>query len=107
MNNLTVKELQQKVDEYVKKTKTGYFAELSNLAQLTEEIGELARIINRLHGQQKAKHNEDISQEALADELADILFVTTCLANQLNIDLESAIAKNFQKKELRDKNRHN
>lgn len=102
--NLT--DLQEIIDNHIKETKTGYFSELSNLAQLTEEVGELARIINRLYGQQTKKDNETISKEALADELADILFVTICLANQTEINLQEAFQQNLQKKQVRDKNRH-
>jgi NTP pyrophosphatase (non-canonical NTP hydrolase) len=103
---MNLSDLQTKVDKYIKSTKTGYFSELSNLAQLSEEVGELARIINRLYGQQTQKPNEIISKQALADELADILFVLTCLANQTDTNLNKAIQANFQKKESRDKNRN-
>jgi len=103
---MNINEHQEKVDKFIKSTKTGYFTELSNLAQLTEEVGELSRIINRTYGNQTSKPTENITKEALADELADILFVLSCIANQTEIDLSEAITKNFQKKESRDKNRN-
>lgn len=103
---MNLKDLQTKVDNYIKSTKAGYFTELSNLAQLTEEVGELARIISRKYGEQTAKPQEDTSKEALADELADILFVLTCLANQTDTNLTEAVKTNFAKKESRDKNRN-
>jgi len=104
--NYNITELQKAINTWIQSTKKGYFSELSNLAQLTEEVGELARIINRLYGDQTAKDNDNTSKESLADELADIIFVTICLANQTNTDLNQAIQKNLQKKSIRDKNRH-
>ena len=102
MNNITIKELQQSVDQWINSYGNGYFSELTNMAVLTEEVGELARVISRKFGDQKAKEGENLN---LADELADVLWVLTCLANQTGIDLTEAFEKNLQKKTSRDKYR--
>ena len=81
-----------------------YFNELTNMAILTEEVGEVARIISRKYGEQSFKDKED--EAGLADELADVFFVLICLCNQTGVDLTAALKKNLQKKEVRDKNRH-
>ena len=96
--------LQKKVDDWIKKYGVRYFNELTNMAQLTEEVGEVARIISRVYGEQSPKKNEKISD--LGEELADVLFVLICLANQTGIDLEKAFEEKLNKKTKRDKNRH-
>jgi len=98
-----IKEAQQKVDEWIKNTKTGYFSELTNMAVLTEEVGEVARIISRTYGEQSFKESD---HKDLADELADVFWVICAIANQTDIDLTKAFEKNIQKKNLRDNNRH-
>lgn len=103
---MTIEELQQKVDDWIKEYGVRYFSPLTNLAQLTEEVGEVARILSRKYGEQSAKATDDISDEKLADELADILWVVICLANQTGTDLTRAIDKNIEKKTDRDKDRH-
>lgn len=100
---MEIKELQIKVDEWIRQYGVRYFNELTNMAILTEEVGELARIMARKYGEQSFKEGE--SHDA-ADEMADILWVLVCLANQTGVDLEQAIAKNFEKKTSRDKERH-
>ena len=92
---MELKELQQKVDGWIKEYGVRYFNELTNMAILTEEVGELARIIARKYGEQSFKKGE---KENLADEIADILWVLTCLANQTGVDLTQAIEDNFAKK---------
>ncbi len=96
--------LQKKVDDWIKKYGVRYFNELTNMAQLTEEVGEVARIISRVYGEQSPKKNEKIND--LGEELADVLFVLICLANQTGIDLEKAFEEKLNKKTKRDKNRH-
>lgn len=101
---MTIKEAQKKVDNWVVSTGVRYFNELTNMAILTEEVGEVARIIARKYGEQSFKDNEkDID---IADEFADVLFVLICLANQTGVDLTEALKKNIIKKETRDKKRH-
>ena len=101
---MTIKEAQNKVDQWVNTTGVRYFNELTNMALLTEEVGEVARIIARKYGEQSFKDSEkDID---LADEYADVLFVLICLANQTGVDLTIALKNNLEKKESRDKNRH-
>jgi NTP pyrophosphatase (non-canonical NTP hydrolase) len=100
---MTVKEAQEKVDRWIKKYGVRYFSEMSNLAMLTEEVGELASIINREYGEQSFKETDS---KELSDELADILFVVICLANQTGVDLTEAFEKNLGKKSLRDQDRH-
>lgn len=92
------------VDQWIKQFGVRYFSELTNMALLTEEVGEVARIIARQFGEQSEKPSD--KEENLADEMADVLFVLICLANQTNIDLEQAFIKNLEKKTLRDANRH-
>ncbi len=101
---MELKGLQQEVDEWIKTIGVRYFNELTNLAILTEEVGELARIISRKYGEQSFKNPEE--EKDLADEMADVLWVLVCLANQTGVDLEDAIKKNIAKKTSRDKNRH-
>ena len=101
---MTIQEAQAKVDEWIKMNGVRYFNELTNMAILTEEVGEVARIISRKYGEQSFKEGEkDID---LGDELADVLFVLICLANQTGIDLDMALAKNLNKKSNRDSLRH-
>jgi NTP pyrophosphatase (non-canonical NTP hydrolase) len=97
-------ELQKKVDTWIKKYGVRYFDELTNMAILAEEVGEVARIIARRYGEQSEKESDQ--SKDLADELADVLWVLTCIANQTGINLEEAMSKNFKKKTLRDINRH-
>lgn len=104
MSNLTIIEAQQKVDEWIKTIGICYFSELTNMVILTEEVGELARIMARKFGDQSFKKNE--SDENLADEMADVLWVLICMANQTGINLEDALLKNIEKKTKRDKDRH-
>jgi len=104
MPQLTIKEAQKKVDEWIKLHGVRYFSELTNMAILTEEVGEVARIIAREYGEQSFKKSD--KKNELADELADVLFVIICLANQTGIDLNTALEKNFDKKTKRDKTRH-
>ena len=101
---MTVAELQKTVDDWIKEHGVRYFNELTNTAILMEEVGELARIMSRKYGEQSFKAGEDAS--SLADEMADILFVLTCMANQTGVDLTDALNKNLEKKTKRDKDRH-
>lgn len=101
---MTIKEAQQKVDEWVTTTGVRYFNELTNMAILTEEVGEVARIISRTFGEQSFKKSDE--KHDLGDEFADVLFVLICLANQTGINLTEALEKNLRKKETRDKDRH-
>ena len=96
--------LQKKVDDWIKKYGVRYFDELTNMAQLTEEVGEVARIISRVYGEQSIKKDEKIND--LGEELADVLFVLICLANQAGIDLEKSFEEKLEKKSKRDKTRH-
>lgn len=102
-DELTISDYQARVDQWIRTLGVRYFSELTNLGILMEEVGELARIMNRVYGDQCAKPGEDVSD--LADELADVLFVVCCLANQTGVDLTRAIEKNFDKKTARDKDR--
>ena len=104
MAELSIKEAQEKVDEWIKTIGVRYFNELTNMAILTEEVGEVARIISRKYGEQSFKEGE--SDAKLADEFADVLWVLMCLANQTGVDLEDAFRKNLEKKTDRDKTRH-
>lgn len=101
---LTIQEAQRMVDDWIKRVGVRYFNELTNLAMLTEEVGEVARIIARRYGEQSEKPSD--AEKILADELADVLFVLICLANQTGVDLESALRKNLDKKSMRDGERH-
>ena len=103
-NPVTLKIAQEKVDDWIKTYGVRYFNELTNMALLTEEVGELARIIARKYGEQAAKPGDP--EPDPGDEMADILFVLICLANQTGIDLEEAFRKNLEKKTSRDRNRH-
>lgn len=100
---MEIRDLQQRVDEWIHTYGVRYFSELTNMAVLTEEVGELARIMARRYGDQSFKAGEN---DNLADEMADVLWVLTCLANQTGVDLEQAMERNFQKKSERDKERH-
>lgn len=101
--DITIKELQQKVDEWIKTYGVRYFNELTNMACLTEEVGEMARIMARKYGEQSFKEGEKAD---LGDEMADVLWVLVCIANQTGIDLTKEIEKNLEKKTSRDKDRH-
>ena len=104
MSVLGIKEYQEKVDTWVKTLGVRYFSELTNLGILMEEVGEVARIMTRVYGDQSFKKSG--GQPDLADELADVMFVAVCIANQTGIDLSQALLKNLDKKTLRDKDRH-
>ncbi|MBX7094070.1 MAG: nucleotide pyrophosphohydrolase [Flavobacteriales bacterium] len=101
---MTIKESQALVDRWIKEHGVRYFSELTNMAMLTEEVGEVARIIARRYGEQSEKESD--KNKDLGDELADVLFVLICLANQTGIDLEEALKKNLDKKTGRDHDRH-
>ena len=101
---MTIKEAQQQVDNWIKKYGVRYFSELTNMVLLTEEVGELARIIARTYGEQSSKAEEEKTN--LSDEMADVLWVLICLANQTGIDLTEAFEKNIKKKTERDAQRH-
>ena len=103
-DSLSIKELQTQVDQWIKTIGVRYFSELTNMAILTEEVGELARLIARKYGDQSFKKGEESLE--LGDELADVLWVLVCIANQTEVDLTSAIKKNIEKKTNRDINRH-
>lgn len=102
--DITLNEAQQQVDEWIKTVGVRYFNELTNLGILMEETGELARIIVRKYGEQSFKESD--KNKDLADEMADVLWVLICLANQTGVNLTDALAKNFQKKNIRDAERH-
>lgn len=102
--SLTLQQAQQQVDQWIKTVGVRYFSELTNLAQLVEEVGELARIISRTYGEQSFKASDQ--GRDLADEMADVLFVLICLANQTGVDLTAALQANLAKKTQRDKTRH-
>jgi len=101
---MTIEELQQTVDQWINTSGIRYFNQLTNTALLMEEVGEVARIMARRYGEQSEKESDKNAD--LADEMADVLFVLTCLANQTGIDLTSAVKKNLEKKTLRDADRH-
>ena len=105
---MNISTLQEMVDTWIKTIGVRYFSELTNMAILTEEVGEVSRLIARMYGEQsfKTPMNPEEQKEKLADELADVIWVIACLANQTGIDLESAIAKNMEKKTNRDFMRH-
>ena len=100
---MTIAEAQHQVDEWIKKYGVRYFSELTNMAILTEEVGEVARIMARTYGDQSTKPGEKTN---LADELADVMWVLICIANQTGIDLTEAFRRNLDKKTVRDKDRH-
>ena len=101
---MTIEEAQHKVDHWIKTVGVRYFSELTNMTILTEEVGELARIMARTYGDQSFKKTD--LDKNLADEMADILWVLICLANQTGVDLTTALEKNFEKKNSRDAERH-
>jgi NTP pyrophosphatase (non-canonical NTP hydrolase) len=104
MEDISIREAQKKVDDWIKRYGVRYFNELTNLAVLTEEVGELARIIARTYGEQSFKESD--KNRNLSDEMADVLWVLICLANQTGVDLTDAFNKNIEKKTERDKERH-
>ena len=104
MNNMTIEEAQKQVDEWIKKYGVRYFNELTNMTILTEEVGELARVMARTYGDQSFKKSDEAYH--LADEMADVLWVLMCLANQTGVNLTEALEKNIKKKTERDSNRH-
>lgn len=101
---ITIEEAQQEVDRWIKIVGVRYFSELTNMAILTEEVGEVARIIARRYGEQSFKESD--KNRDLSDEMADVLWVLLCLANQTGVDLTEAFRRNIEKKTLRDKDRH-
>ena len=102
--DITIKEAQQQVDQWIRTTGVKYFSELTNLGILMEEVGELSRLFVRIYGEQSFKETD--KNKKLSDEMADILWVLLCLANQTGVDLTEALEKNFRKKTLRDAERH-
>jgi NTP pyrophosphatase (non-canonical NTP hydrolase) len=104
MEEFTIQEAQKKVDDWIKNYGVRYFNELTNMAILTEEVGEVARIISREYGEQSFKKGEDSSR--LAEELADVLFVLICIANQTGVNLSDAFQRSLEKKTKRDSERH-
>ena len=104
MKDLTITEAQHSIDEWIKTIGVRYFSELTNMAILTEEVGELARIIARRYGEQSEKESD--KNKDLGDEMADVLWVLMCLANQTGVNLNEALQKNFEKKTNRDSERH-
>jgi Predicted pyrophosphatase len=107
---MTIQQAQQTVDTWIRTTGVRYFSELTNMAILTEEVGELARHMARIYGDQSYRKDDPKAlmdrREMLADEMADVLWVLICLANQTGVDLTEALAKNFEKKSIRDAQRH-
>lgn len=101
---ITIAQAQQQVDHWIKTVGVRYFSELTNMAILTEEVGELARIMARTYGDQSFKESD--KHKDLGDEMADVLWVLICLANQTGVDLTAALQKNFEKKNIRDADRH-
>jgi NTP pyrophosphatase (non-canonical NTP hydrolase) len=101
---MTLQEAQQQVDEWIKTYGVRYFSELTNMAILTEEVGEVARIMARRYGDQSEKESD--KQKELGEEMADVLWVLLCLANQTGVNLTEAFQKNLEKKTLRDRDRH-
>ncbi len=104
MNDITLKEAQTNVDAWIKTVGVKYFSELTNLGILMEEVGELSRLMVRQYGEQSFKETD--KGKELSDEMADVLWVLICLANQTGVDLTEALQKNFEKKNLRDAQRH-
>ena len=105
---MTIAQYQKEVDQWINTVGVRYFNELTNMAILTEEVGEVSRLIARIYGEQSFKRREDaaIAKEKLADELADVLWVVNCLANQTGVDLTEAVKRNMDKKTKRDQHRH-
>src|SRR3979490_2339459 len=101
---ISIKNAQQLVDDWIKTTGVRYFSELTNMAILTEEVGEVSRLMSRLYGDHSFKESD--KGKELADELADVLWVLMCIANQTGVDLTAALEKNFEKKNVRDGERH-
>ena len=101
---MTIREAQEKVDQWINTTGVKYFSELTNMAILTEEVGEVARLMSRKYGDQSFKDSD--KGKEMSDELADVLWVLMCIANQTGVDLEEALQKNFEKKTSRDTERH-
>jgi len=101
---MTIEEAQKKVDKWIKKYGVRYFSELTNLAILTEEVGEVARVMSRRYGDQSEKDSD--KKVSLSEEMADVLFVLICLANQTGVDLTKAFQENLKKKTSRDRKRH-
>ena len=101
---MTIKQAQETIDNWIKKYGVRYYSELTNMAILTEEVGEVARLMSRFYGDQSFKDSD--KGKDLADELADVLFVLICIANQTGIDLDEALNKNLAKKTERDSDRH-
>src|SRR3982751_3916891 len=104
MNDITLKDAQLKIDGWIKTTGVRYFNELTNLGILMEEVGELSRLMVRKYGEQSFKESD--KGKEISDEMADVLWVLICLANQTGVDLTTALQQNFEKKNLRDKERH-
>jgi NTP pyrophosphatase (non-canonical NTP hydrolase) len=104
MQELTIQQAQQQVDQWIKTVGVRYFNELTNLGILMEEVGELSRLMVRQYGEQSFKESD--KGKALSDEMADVLWVLICLANQTGVNLTEALQKNFEKKNLRDGERH-
>ena len=104
LKKMTIQEAQQRVDHWIKTVGVRYFNELTNMAILTEEVGEVARIIARRYGEQSSKPSDE--GRDLGDELADVMWVVMCLANQTGVDLDAALERNFAKKTTRDAARH-
>jgi NTP pyrophosphatase (non-canonical NTP hydrolase) len=104
---MTIQQMQQQIDEWIKLYGVRYFDEMTNTLILQEEMGEFSRLVARIYGEQSFKNKPiDRPKDMLADEMADMVFVITCLANQMDIDLENAMINNLEKKTGRDKNRH-
>ena len=102
--DITIKDAQHKIDQWIKTVGVKYFSELTNLGILMEEVGELSRLMVRIYGEQSFKESD--KSKKLSDEMADVLWVLICLANQTGVDLTEALQKNFEKKNLRDTQRH-
>jgi NTP pyrophosphatase (non-canonical NTP hydrolase) len=101
---MSIREAQQMVDDWINSTGVRYFSELTNMAVLTEEVGEVARLMSRIYGDQSFKQSDQ--GKKLSDELADVLWVLLCISNQTGVDLTEALRKNFEKKNTRDGTRH-
>lgn len=104
LEEITVREAQKRVDEWIRTKGIRYFSELTNMAILTEEVGEVARLMSRIYGDQSFREID--KEKKLSDELADVLWVILCIANQTGIDMSVALVKNFEKKNIRDATRH-